>query len=504
MKNLLLFVIVSVVSLPVVCGQGYDNIWLMGYNYDQSNDSIEGTMLSFTDGILELSAIYLPVEMQSSSISICNSSGDLQFYTNGCNILNWEHGGMDHGEGLNPGETYQDYCINDNAPWRAYYPSGKQSTLTLPQPGQDSVYYLFHKGVEVVDDPIMGLQGYTRPLYFSIIDMRYNSGLGRVVEKNHVLLSEDMFFGQLTAVKHANGIDWWIFTPSQEGTNGYFYFLLTAGGVSEIEYQEAGISGTQEGGWANFSPNGTKYARYNPVLDDLYLFDFDRSTGELSNFQQIVIEEEAEWVGGVAFSPNSRYLYVSSYDYIYQFDTEADDVAASRVVVAQYQYLGQFLEHNFWGMQLGPDCRLYVYCNSCDVIHVIHHPDEPGLACGFEQGAVQLPWPIFRSQPHFPNYRLGPVGDEGLPCTPVVSVEEVPIPSVEVVVYPNPAKGYMTLSPRGISGHWQLFDGLGRSVLSTRLHTAQDVTVDVSHLPTGMYYWKLSGTPLDGKVVVGR
>jgi hypothetical protein len=202
--------------------------------------------------------------------------------------------------------------------------------------------------------------------------MRLNGGSAKVVDKNVVLLDEDMFFGQLTAVKHIKGEDWWIFIPAQESTNGYFRFLLTEEGVSEPLYQEVGISGTQPGGWASFSPS-------------------------------------------------SRFMYVSSYDFIYQFDTWANDIAASRITVAEYEYQGVLLEDNFWGMQLGPDCKLYVFCNSCDVIHVIHNPDEPGLACNFEQGAVELPWPIFRSQPHFPNYRLGPVGDEGLPCTLVVS-----------------------------------------------------------------------------------
>ncbi len=487
------------VLLPTF-GQQHDFVWIFGEDNGGEDYFIEGNSIDFRTSPPHLQEEALYLEMHSTMACICDAQGNPQFYTNGCQIANARHQLIENGDGINPGEVHEAYCVNDDYPWRGTYISGNRSALILPLPNTESSYYLFHKGREADSTP----ENYNGPLYWTMVDMSANAGAGRVLAKNVVISDTLMHFGQLTAVKHANGIDWWVFTPGGIGSNAYYRLLLDETGVNTLQQQNIGLSTTRTGGWANFSPDGTKYARYAPINDDLYLFDFNRHTGELSNFQQIVIEEEAEWVGGVAFSPNSRYLYVSSYDYIYQFDTEADDVAASRVVVAQYQYLGQFLEHNFWGMQLGPDCRLYVYCNSCDVIHVIHHPDEPGLACGFEQGAVQLPWPIFRSQPHFPNYRLGPVGDEGLPCTPVVSVEEVPLPSVEVVVYPNPAKGYMTLSPRGVSGHWQLFDGLGRSVLSTRLHTAQDVTVDVSHLPTGMYYWKLSGTPLDGKVVVGR
>lgn len=331
--------------------------------------------------------------------------------------------------------------------------------------------------------------------------MHYNGGRGRVVTKNISILEEEAFFGQLTAVKKANGIDWWIVKPSIKEENTFYFFTLNESGIELSHTQEIGINHTNFAGWANFSPDGTKYARYEPTSYDLLLYDFNRETGLLSNFQQITIEEEEEWVGGVAFSPNSRFLYVSSYSFIYQYDTWADNIAASRVTVAGYEPLGQLIEQHFWGMQLGPDCRLYIFCNSCDVIHVIHNPDEPGLACNFEQGAVQLPWPIFRSQPHFPNYRLGPVGDEGLPCSPVVNVQETIIPMVGVKVFPNPATQQITLSTQDVSGKWVLHDGLGRVVATASLENNASQMVDVTHLISGLYYWNVLGTKVSGKMV---
>lgn len=491
----------SIIVLLPIYGQQNDNIWLMGYNYDQSDNAIEGSYLSFTNNQLEVTPEALLLDLQSSSISISDAFGNLQFYTNGCKIANWQHQLIENGTEINPGDVYDNYCMNIEEPWREYYPGGKQSSLILPMPGTDSIYYFFHKAVELIDDPNQGLIGLTRPMYYTVVDMRMNNGLGRVTEKNTILLEDDMYFGQLTAVKHANGDDWWVFTPAQEGTNGYFRFLFSNSGVSNMMYQEEGMPGIRDGGWATFSPDGRYFARYNPIGDDLFLFDFDRETGLLSNFQQITIEEEEEWVGGVAFSPSSRFLYVSSYDFIYQYDTWAEDIAASRITVAEYEYQGEFLEDNFWGMQLGPDCRLYIFCNSCDVIHVIHNPDEPGLACNFEQGAVQLPWPIFRSQPHFPNYRLGPVGNEGLPCSPVVSVQETIVPMAGVKVFPNPATQQITLSTQGVSGKWVLHDGLGRVVATANLENNTSQTVDVTDLVSGLYYWNVLGTKVNGKMV---
>jgi len=125
-----------------------------------------------------------------------------------------------------------------------------------------------------------------------------------------------------------------------------------------------------------------------------------------------------------------------------------------------------------------------------------------GLACNFEQAGVQLPWPIFRSQPHFPNYRLGPVGDEGLPCTPIVSVQETELPVYGVDIFPNPASDEMTLSPQGISGEWLLYDGFGRTILRKNIENNQPLKVSVEALPKGLYYWNMEGSYLSGKIVV--
>ena len=57
------------------------------------------------------------------------------------------------------------------------------------------------------------------------------------------------------------------------------------------------------------------------------------------------------------------------------------------------------------------------------LLHVIHYPDEPGLACEVEQYGVSLPYYHLRSMPNFPNYRLGPLvpgAPPAPPCVPVV------------------------------------------------------------------------------------
>ena len=88
------------------------------------------------------------------------------------------------------------------------YTAGRQSSLILPMPGSDSLYYLFHKRIIYQEEPVFDV--ITDRILYSVVDMSANQGLGRVVEKNVVLFDEPTVGGQLTAVKHANGEDWWV------------------------------------------------------------------------------------------------------------------------------------------------------------------------------------------------------------------------------------------------------------------------------------------------------
>ena len=498
----LLFMAALLLGSAVAFAQAHDAIWLMGEDNTPSNPYIEGNVLDFRSGQLSISSDSFYIELHSSTANICDASGQLLFYTNGCRIANRQHQLMDNGDDINPGTVHDIQCVREEYPWQGAYTAGNQSCLILPQPGHDSLYYLFHKGIDYLQDPVQGLIGVTRPLYYSLINMNAHGGLGRVELKNQTIIETDIQFGQLSAVRHANGQDWWVFTPGPADTNLYYRFLLTQDGIGEWQTQSIGIPHTRTGGWANFSPDGKLYARYNPANnDDLYLFEVDRQTGELSNFQFIPIDEGVpNFNSGVAFSPSSRFLYVSTALKIFQFDTWAEDIAGSGVVVAEYTPVSDFIPQYFWGLQLGPDCRLYVYCNSCDVVHLIHQPDEPGLACQFEQGAVELPWGIFRSQPHFPNYRLGPVGDEGLPCTPIVSVNGSPPPPLgpELRLAPNPSSGPTRLLASGLAVgpvQLRLYDSLAQLKSQWATTTQPDGTLDfplaLEALAPGLYWLQL-------------
>jgi len=489
-------------ALGTCLAQKHDYNWVMGYDSHLGFPDKEGVFINFNE--IPFLPEYKPIQLfiRQSNASISDSNGTLLFYTNGCAISNDSNVIIQNGAGLNPGAVSDAQCD-----WG--YTAGAQSCLALPFPNVDSFFILLHKSIIYIYEPEFRVL--TDKLYCTTINT--NSPI-KAIEKNTILVSDTLDAGQLTAVKHANGIDWWIITPEYL-TKSYYILSLTSSGIEIVAQQQIGNSTSiqsQGSGQAVFSPDGAKYIRYNPN-DGVFVFDFDRVSGELSNFEHIPVNDGA-FAGGVAVSPNSRYLYVSSELHIYQFDLWAEDVAASRITVAVFDGYASPFQTTFFQAQLAPDCKIYINTfATVDVLHVIHNPDEPGLACNVEQHAIQLPFNHGQSLPHFPNYRLGPLvpGETPAPpCELVVHTEEPPAEAeAQFLVYPNPASGQLTLAPAAPAvGSWQLFHADGRLALQQRLDgRSHEYRVAIGHLPPGMYFYRLlvDGQPgLGGKVSIIR
>ncbi|MBK8722769.1 MAG: hypothetical protein IPL95_11015 [Saprospiraceae bacterium] len=61
------------------------------------------------------------------------------------------------------------------------------------------------------------------------------------------------------------------------------------------------------------------------LTEQVLAFDFDRSTGELSNPIYLDLQDSIQ-VGGCAFSPSGRFLYVSNTFKVFQFDLEQNNI----------------------------------------------------------------------------------------------------------------------------------------------------------------------------------
>ena len=411
----------------------YDYNWLFGRGFPTMTGN--GTLINFNDNPSAIDFKEIGATLDKTNTTMSDENGNLLFYTNGCHISDITNGLMMNGDNLNPGRLHTDFWCESGG-----Y-SVVQGVLSLPKPNNGNEYLLFHVKDTLVTDPVIDVYGDI--LYCTTIDMSLNNGLGAVTKKNEVVIQDSLNNGGLTAVRHMNNIDWWVLMPKDQ-SNGYFTLLLTENGVDTIFQQNIGIPiAPGGGGQAVFSPDGNIYARYNP-FDDLVVYDFDRSTGLLSNFRHATIADEDTVAGGIAISPNSQFVYCSAKFHVYQFDLAAANLEESMEIVAIYDgYFSPFAT-NFYLAQLGPDCRIYINStNSVDVLHVINHPDEKGIDCDVAQHSIQLESNHVFSIPNYPNYRLGqgPICDTSF----IVAQQNILIPKSEITVFPNPAKDMINI-----------------------------------------------------------
>lgn len=375
----------------------YDNVWVFG----GANQSI---ILDFSGGTLNISLEpMVGLKTVEANISMSDKSGSLLFYSNNCSIANANHVIMGNGDNLNPGLLQDQWCTIGGSPVN-------QSIISLPSPNHSNLFYVFHLDLEIFNWGLPGGSD-TAPmnLYYSIVDAAESNGEGNLIEKNSILIQDTLAWSSLDAVKHANGRDWWIICPEYR-TNCYYKILLDPEGLHLIDKQ---CTGWVWGKWGNtggthFSPDGGKYIR-SQADNGLNIFDFDRCSGQLSNPVHISLAPDSNRISGMEISPNSRFIYVTFFDKIYQFDMWAQDIALSKTTVANYD---GFVSNNnptyFYHAKLAPDENIYICTYApTSFLHVIDNPDSLGVSCGVIQHGISLPSTHYASVPNGPNYKLG-------------------------------------------------------------------------------------------------
>ena len=128
----------------------FDYQWLMGYptgsdTIDQFNGVYyDGTQIDFKFSPPKITKFDIPFELDATAL-ICDSSGNLLFYTNGCLIANKNHEIMANGAEINKGGLgYVQECLGL---YSGGYPNSyatNQGVLISPWPGKLNKYALFH------------------------------------------------------------------------------------------------------------------------------------------------------------------------------------------------------------------------------------------------------------------------------------------------------------------------------------------------------------------------
>jgi hypothetical protein len=480
-------ILLSISQVLTYAQHRYDQQWLLGYDNVNSvsdpNSGQGGTLIDFRQGTPQQSYLPIKTSLIFDNGQICDPQGELAFYTNGCRIIGPPNISLPNGDTINPGTFWNNNCTSS---YQDY--NGFQTTLALPWPGREDFYALFHCGWDNSLPP--NSYSHVKKLYFSTVDMA--DGQGVVLEKN-VKLLQDSLTQDLSAVRHANGRDWWLVLP-QRWSNKFFIFLFDPWGARLYREQSIGIEnfGAET---SQFSQDGSRYARVSEYTG-VDLFHFDRCSGEFSRHQRLPFAgQEVTELGSPCFSPSGRYLYVTSVLDIDQYDLWATDIAASRVRVAHIDNPNHTI---IWGtyfdQQLAPDGRIYVCAsNGYRYLHVIQHPDSAGLACGFVDSGLPLLTHTGFTLPTHPNYAL-----RELPCSPCDSLRASAPDSCgggftgNLRSYPNPVRDFakIVLPPGEPMADRVQVHAVSGQFLREQVVAPTDwlLEVDLRDLPAGMYF----------------
>lgn len=155
------------------------------------------------------------------------------------------------------------------------------------------------------------------------------------------------------------------------------------------------VNGSEATGQIKFSRDGRRIANTLPGAGGFDYLTFDCVTGSTGPAISVLLPELKN-AFGLEFSPDDRYLYVSTYgkpSRVWQFDLEAGNDAAaianSRVLLAEHPAL-----HGFGYLQLARNGKIYVAMNpegaGSNALSVIHRPNEAGVQCLFQERAQSL------------------------------------------------------------------------------------------------------------------
>ena len=280
-------------SIHLICNsQGEFNKWYFG-NYAGLDFNLGSPVPLTNSNLLSVCA----------GITVSDSLGNLQFYSDGFRVLNKNHQTMPNGVGLHGGNGFRPnqtiFCVKDIV--------------------QDSLYYLF-----TMDWHDGNWTGTFYGLQYSVLDLRLNNGLGDIVtnQKNIPIPGGEDGLNALTGIRHSNNKDAWIVIRKQSNipNNPYFAsYLISSTGFNPIPVLSTSIIplpnyyNTQLPHVIKICPEGNRLAcLYDSIVE---FCSFNATTGQITPFFKFGLPSvysvyHSPW--SLEFSNDSKYLYVTS------------------------------------------------------------------------------------------------------------------------------------------------------------------------------------------------
>ncbi len=311
-----------------------------------------------------------------SSAVVCDSAGNLLFFTNGRKVWDRTFTVMDNASGLDGDLGVTQPCI------------------IIPKSDDPTVYFIFTLDVMAFKQDNTYT---TKGLRYTIIDLKLRNGLGDAAVLNLPLLNPAC--QKLTAVMHKDGRSVWVIVHGWD-SNEFYAYPVSEQGLGNPVVSAAGtvhgggfIDQTNAYGAMKASPDGKGLALAVSGKNMVEYFRFDNETGVVSNGISHTMTDVGVNPYGIEFSSDSRKLYTSLLQivgngpparpsYIYQFDLNSPALNPVLIDSAAGVRLSD--------MQLATDGRIYVartinLLSKKDSLDVIYNPNRPGIECNYNQ-----------------------------------------------------------------------------------------------------------------------
>ncbi len=441
----------------------------------------------------------------NSSAIILNQSNELLFQCNGCKIANKQGITIENGDSLVDDKFYNSFGHSGI--------SITQGAIALPRDAD--TWWVFNYSYSDSGRTV----GIPSPdqLYGNIVDIKANGGGGKVIAKKIPLYKGIMGDCRLTACRHANGRDWWLMNHGWNN-NVFNKWLATPDSIYGPYKDSVGTLHREPDlyGMAQFTQDGTKYGMgsENGLVN---IFDFDRCSGEFSNLRTINAYVEPPWqsgglistIMGLCFSPSGRFVYLSGFKYLLQYDTQADTIDSTRALIAKYDTSYSNTEP-FFLSALSPQNKIIVSNLQGGVgspYHVIESPDSGGLACGFMKEVIAIPGSYDNNcLPNVVNLKLGAMVGSGCDTiTTDIRHETQDNRQMQMQVFPNPANEVLYIEEHELKskGTLEIYDAMGRRVYVNKGFD-EATGVRVKEWGEGLYFYSLKTKAKDysGKFIV--
>ena len=464
-------------TICFTCYSQFGNSWVTGYS---------GNRILFNGSTISTSIGLNPQKyFTAGHSSISDSLGNLLLYSNGFHIFNKVGGYLDKGDTLVP---HYYFDIQSGSSFLS------QTSIFLPM--DSNIYYFITPTFsDLRYDDCHNNSGncYFDLLLYNVVDMNANGGAGKVIKRMQPLMENaNLRKTQMMACKHGNGTDWWLL--KNEGDNGDVHtFLVTKDSIYDKGLQS--FANPTWGAWdirgqSTFNSDGSMFATtsHGGSSGLIFIANFDRCYGMLSNPRTIQMPSYSQHLPwdtsimerlavGLAFSPNSQFLYVISQCNIHQFDLSDNSwyhVSGLDTIPNKFQ--------EYETCYMGPDNRIYIgnFGGLSKQMSRIDNPDVKGAGCAFCPRCLRLDslgsTAYVGTPPCMPNYSLG-----AKTCWPL-SNEQLILNNEQWALYPNPVNAILYI--KNAKGKVKkLYNLYGQLLISTAKEE-----MDISGLPKGLYF----------------